>query len=212
MKSNDAMTTLALDLDGTLISCEERHCALMKQLCREDGMDEDFISRYWAAKREGASNMVALHALGHPAPDARAAAWNRSIEHWPWLGYDRLLPGVMDALAALARDETNIVVLTARSQPFFLRQQLDRLGLMPHLDALLVVPPNDAATAKARALRELKALAFIGDTESDADAAERAGMPFLALNGGMRSSAFWRARGRVSYPDLGAALAALPRP
>jgi phosphoglycolate phosphatase-like HAD superfamily hydrolase len=206
------MTTLALDLDGTLISCEARHCALMRQLCRDDGVADDFIPRYWAAKREGASNLVALRALGHAAPEARAAAWNRNIEHWPWLGYDRLLPGVAGALAALARDEIRVVVLTARSQPFFLRQQLDRLGLTPHLDALLVVPPRDAVAAKAAALRELKALAFIGDTESDADAADRAGTPFLALDGGMRSSAFWRARGHTPHSELGAALAALPRP
>ena len=206
------MTTLALDLDGTLVSCEPRHCALMRLLCRDDGLAADFIPRYWAAKREGASNLTALRALGHPAPEARATAWNRDIEHWPWLGYDRVMPGVADALAALARDEVRVVVLTARSQPFFLRQQLDRLGLTPHLDALIVVSPRHAVPAKADALRELAALAFIGDTESDADAATRAGTPFLALHCGMRSSAFWRARGLSSHPDLGAALAALPRP
>ena len=206
------MTTLALDLDGTLITCEARHCALMQQLCRDDGISTDFIPRYWAAKRGGASNFAALRTLGHPAPEARAAAWLRNIEHWPWLGYDRLLPGVPDALAALEREEVRVAVLTARSQPFFLRQQLDRLGLTPHLDALIVVPPQDAAPAKARALRELKALAFIGDTESDADAAALAGKPFLALDRGMRSSAFWRARGHIPYPDLGAALQALPSP
>lgn len=206
------MTTLALDLDGTLISCEQRHCALMRQLCRDDGLAEDFIPRYWAAKREGASNLTALKALGHPAPEARAAAWNRSIEHWPWLGFDRLLPGVPNALAALARDEFRVVVLTARGQPAFLHQQLDRLGLAQHLDALIVVPPSNAAAAKAQALREFKALAFVGDTESDAEAASLAGTPFVALHCGMRSQAFWQARATPSHPDLCAALAALPRP
>ena len=206
------MTTLALDLDGTLVSCEQRHCALMRYLCRADGLTADFIPRYWAAKREGASNLQALRALGHAAPEARAAAWQRDIEHWPWLGYDQLLPGVTSALAALARGDIRIALLTARSQPAFLRQQLDRLGLSPNLDALVIVPPGQAAPAKAAALRKLSALAFVGDSETDAEAATLARTPFLALSCGMRSAAFWQARATLSHPDLLAAITALPRP
>jgi phosphoglycolate phosphatase-like HAD superfamily hydrolase len=198
---------LALDLDGTLISCEPRHCALMRQLCRSDAMPADFIPRYWAAKREGASNLRALRTLGHQSPQARADAWAREIEHWPWLGFDRLLPGVG---AALAASRHRIFVLTARRERFFLRQQLDRLGLTPLIDDLITVPPAEAATAKASQLKVLRPLAFIGDTESDADAARAAGTPFLAVSCGMRSASFWQLHGQPSHPDLSAALAALP--
>lgn len=199
--------TLALDLDGTLISCAPRHQALMRQLCRADHLASDFIERYWQAKREGASNLQALRDLGHPAPAARAAAWARDIEHWPWLGFDRLLPGVAEALE---RRRHSVVVLTARREHYFLRQQLSRLGLERRIDALIVVPPEHAVIAKAEALRQLQPLAFIGDTESDAEAASAAGCRFLALSCGMRSAAFWRARGSQPYPDLSSALGALP--
>jgi len=199
--------TLALDLDGTLVSCAPRHMALMRQLCRGDGLPGDFIDRYWAAKREGASNLTALKTLGHPAPAARSAAWAQQIERWPWLGFDRPLPGVV---ATLAARRYRIVVLTARREPFFLRQQLDRLGLAPLIDALIVVPPTEAARAKSRELRSLQALAYVGDSESDAEAAQAADTPFLALACGMRSAAFWQRLGHSPHPDLCAALAALP--
>lgn len=199
--------TLALDLDGTLISCAPRHTALMRQLCRGDGLAADFITRYWAAKREGASNVSALKALGHPAARARGDAWAQQIERWPWLGFDRVLPGAAQALAARRH---RVVVLTARREPFFLRQQLDRLGLVSLIDRLIVVPPADAARAKARELLALKPLAFIGDSESDAEASLAAGTPFLALACGMRSAAFWQRHGQPTHTDLCAALAALP--
>jgi len=200
------MKTLALDLDGTLLDCEARHCALMRQVCRMDALQGDFIAHYWAAKREGASNLQALQALGHPAAADRAAAWARDIEHWPWLGFDRLLPGVVEALALCTQ---RIVVLTARRAPALLRQQLDRLALSAAIDELVVVPPSDAVAAKADALRRLQPRAFVGDTESDAAAATRAGTAFLAVDSGMRSPRFWQARATLSHPHLSAALATL---
>lgn len=198
--------TLALDLDGTLISCAPRHQALMRQLCRGDGLADDFIGRYWAAKREGASNLQALRTLGHPAPQARAAAWAREIEHWPWLGFDRLLPQVAETLAARPH---RVTVLTARRERFFLQQQLDRLGLTPLIDDLIVVGPEQASQAKAEWLARLQPLAFVGDAESDADAAHAAGTPFLALSCGMRSTEFWRQRHTLAHPDLPRALGTL---
>lgn len=198
---------LALDLDGTLISCAPRHCALMAQVCRGDALPKGFFARFWADKREGGSNLSSLKAQGHPAASARAQAWLREIEHWPWLGFDRLLPGVASALSARLFP---ILVLTARREPFFVRQQLDRLGLTGLIDDLIVVHPGNAAEAKADQLARIRPLAFIGDTESDADAAYAVGAPFIALNCGMRSSGFWQRRGQLSYPDIHAAFAALP--
>jgi phosphoglycolate phosphatase-like HAD superfamily hydrolase len=187
------MNAIALDLDGTLLSCAPRQCALMRQLCKHDVDEIDpFIERYWAAKREGASNLKALRELGHPEPEARALAWTRDIEHWPWLGFDRLLPGVAQGLAMLDRDQIHVVLLTARREPSFLHQQLDRLNLRRGIDALVVVPPGEASAAKGRALQRLRPAAFIGDTESDAEAALAAGVPFRPLSSGMRSPTYWQ--------------------
>ncbi|MFG6466612.1 HAD family hydrolase [Roseateles sp. BYS87W] len=198
---------IALDLDGTLVSCAPRHQRLMRHVCGGDALDEDFIPRYWAAKREGASNVSALRALGHPSPHARAEAWARDIETWPWLGYDRLLPTVAESLTAR---RVRAVVLTARRCRAMVHQQVQRLGLLHLVDDLIVVSPHDAARCKATELGRLRAQGFIGDAETDADAAAAAGVPFAALAGGMRSAAFWQRRGQPSYPDFAAALAALP--
>jgi phosphoglycolate phosphatase-like HAD superfamily hydrolase len=75
--------------------------------------------------------------------------------------------------------------------------------------SIVRLPPTEAAARKAEALRRLQPQAFIGDTESDAEAADAAGQRFLALACGMRSPAFWARLGRPSFNDLPAALAAL---
>ncbi len=92
--------TFAVDLDGTLISCAPRHMALMQQVCRGDALPGDFIERYWAA-RKARRRLQHLRIAGPrpPGTQARSRAWAQQIERWPWLGYDRPLPGVMSTLA-----------------------------------------------------------------------------------------------------------------
>lgn len=190
---------LALDLDGTLISCQPRHTTLMGHVCRGDDLPPDTLNRLWAAKREGASNLTALRALGHPAPEPRCQAWLREIEHWPWLGFDRVFPA---AASLLASRRFRCVVITARRETLFVRQQLDRLGITAQIDDLIVVPPHAAQGAKAEALRRIQPIGFIGDTESDADAAALAGTPFAAVACGMRSPRFWQVRQPSCHDDV----------
>jgi phosphoglycolate phosphatase-like HAD superfamily hydrolase len=76
-----------------------------------------------------------------------------------------------------------------------LPQQLLRLGLQELFEAVLVVDPSNAASAKADELCALTIKLFFGDTESDFRASAIAGVPFVGVASGQRSAAFLEAAG-----------------
>jgi phosphoglycolate phosphatase-like HAD superfamily hydrolase len=198
----------ALDVDGTLLDCRARQVAVARRVAGA-AFDDDL---FWTAKRNGAATAPALMAAGlseHAAREA-AAAWRAAIEDDEWLALDGLLPGALRALDALGAERMPVVLLTARRRPEAVRLQLERLGLLERVDALLVVDPARPVPAKAAHLRRMRARGFVGDTESDAAAAARAGVPFVAVGSGQRSTAFLAAHGVDRVTDgVGEAVAAL---
>ncbi|KAB2673990.1 MAG: HAD family hydrolase [Verrucomicrobia bacterium] len=201
---------LALDLDGTLISCEPRQSAVLQAVLAQCGERVD-LGRVWELKRNGASTEQALVQLGFDPTSARRASrsWRYSIEAPFWLGLDSVFSGVTEVLGAMRAVGWRLIVVTARSQREWVPQQLERLGLSPWLDGVVVVPPHEAATEKAAVLRDLSAVAFFGDTESDYGASRAAGVPFYSVGGGQRCAAFLaRAGVKQVHLDLAAAWSA----
>lgn len=189
---------IVFDLDGTLIDCRARQVALARHVAGA-GLDED---RFWAAKRGGATTARALADQGFERAEALAAEWVRLVERDEWLALDALLPGAREAL----RRTAHAMVLTARSDGDALARQVRRLAIADFAH-VVIVDPAVAADHKSEVLREVHAAAFIGDTESDARAAESAGVPFLAVDTGQRDAAFLSARGWPPVP--GGVLAAV---
>ena len=175
---------IALDLDGTLLDCRTRQCAVL-QAVLPSRVDP---AAWWARKRGGATTAAALVALGvdRRRAEAAAAAWTARVEDDEWLALDAPLPG---ARAALARAG---FVLTARRRPGAVARQLQALGLAAEV---VVVDPRRAAEAKAEVLRDRGARGLVGDTESDARAAALAGVGFAAVGTGQRDPAFLLAHG-----------------
>lgn len=199
---------IALDLDGTLLDCRPRQVAVAAAL-HGPGLDE---AAFWAAKREGATTRAALEAIGVGGErGARLARrWAAEVEDDRWLALDAPLPGVAAALTALRAAGRDAVVLTARRRADAVRRQVAATGLGALVGAVEVVDPVNAAADKATMLTRLGAAGFVGDTESDAAAAGRAGVPFAAVGGGQRSAAWLRAHGIAPvHADLASALAAL---
>jgi phosphoglycolate phosphatase-like HAD superfamily hydrolase len=167
--------SVGLDLDGTLLDARRRQVEVARSLVPDlDGED------FWARKREGATTRELLG-------DEAAAAWVAAVEEPQWLALDVLLPGVADAL----RDVEAGFVLTARRDARAVREQVARHIGLP----VEVVDPFDAAAQKAAVLQQRAASVYIGDTESDAKAAQLAGVPFVAVSTGQRSERFLRAAG-----------------
>lgn len=180
--------TLAFDLDGTLVDCRARQLHLAETLV--PALDGD---AFWTLKRDGRTTRAALEALGHDP--VAAVAWGARIEDDLWLRRDAILPGAREAIALTRRAGLRVLVVTARRRPGGARAVLVRVGLIKAIDDLRCVDPTDAADQKAAVLRETGAVGLVGDTESDAAAADAAGVPFAAVGCGQRSPAFLGARG-----------------
>jgi phosphoglycolate phosphatase-like HAD superfamily hydrolase len=201
---------LALDLDGTLIDARVRQVGVAAEALIEvsgsDGrLDE---RRFWRLKRAGATTAGALEHLGYPpaVSAAVAARWLERIESDAWLERDRSLPGVRGAVAAL---HDRVVVLTARRRPPGAARSIAAAGLDSLIDEVVVVDPANVVAEKARALRRLRPVAFIGDTDSDGRAAASAGVPFAAVSTGQRSASYLRAQGFEPARSLRIALGSL---
>ncbi len=69
-----------------------------------------------------------------------------------------------------------------------------------------VVDPGAAVVAKAAVLERLAPAGFIGDSDSDGEAAARAGIPFVAVATGQRSRSYLAQRGYVAARSLPAAV------
>jgi phosphoglycolate phosphatase-like HAD superfamily hydrolase len=207
--SSPSRGTLALDLDGTLIDPRPRQVAALAALLGP-GLEIDG-DRLWELKREGLTTLRALTRLGFDAETAASLSerWVATVEDPRRLGLDRLLPGVADALEGLAAVGTRPLILTARQDAERARDQVASLGLLRWCADISVVSPSSAAEEKAVQLVARSCRAFVGDTESDARAAELAGVDFAAVTSGQRSRQFLLAGRLPSFETLAEALRAL---
>jgi phosphoglycolate phosphatase-like HAD superfamily hydrolase len=205
---------LALDLDGTLIDARRRQLSVLAKVLDEFGMPPIPFDWFWERKREGESTVAALVALDVDDGEAKAVAagWVERVEDEDELRQDQLLPGVEDTLTAIAAARVRPSVVTARTHPDRAARQFATLGLDRWCEGPRVVTPGDAAAAeKAAVLRDLDAVAYVGDTESDARAAACAEIPFAAVATGQRSHSYLVREGFEPHSSLGAAIASLNR-
>src|ERR1700677_3718654 len=111
------MIRLALDLDGTLISCEPRQSPVLSAALIRRKANAD-LKKIWERKREGDSTREALKKSGMGATLAQSIAedWRRMIEEPVWLALDSVLPGVRETLNAMRKAGTQLWLITARSR------------------------------------------------------------------------------------------------
>lgn len=194
---------IALDLDGTLIDAKLRQVGLARFHLATFGVELDGEA-FWAKKREGATTKATLEAMGFLCATEVAMGWGRDIESREWLARDPWLPGACEVLAALRGQGVRVRVVTARRDAVAVREQAEALGLSRLVDEIAVVDPRQAAVEKAAYLTGVAL--FVGDSESDAEAAALAGVPFVAVDTGVRSRGFLERLGLRVEEDLGATL------
>lgn len=192
---------VALDLDGTLIDCEQRQVQLMAFALQSSDSTRVFDApRFWSLKRGGANNIAALRSLAYDEPTISAATqlWNGLIETAEWLQRDVVLPGVVEGLIQLATLGYERHLLSARHQPHHAHEQLRTLGLTHLLEAVSFVAPSSASSAKAEYLLAHPCALFVGDAESDFAASQLSDTPFIAVSTGQRSAEYLAQAGVAS--------------
>lgn len=180
----------AFDWDGTLVDCRARQMAVLASVWNHvvkcGKLD---LESCWQLKREGMSTLQALLKIGATGKNALevAAKWKREIEQPQWLEYDAVLPESLAALTKAVANGFSVVVITARTNPGNVQKQISSSCLSSMIDDVHVVEPACASEQKATVLKQQKVKAFVGDSESDFQAAQRAGVLFAGVVCGQRS-------------------------
>jgi FMN phosphatase YigB (HAD superfamily) len=195
--------TIVFDLDGTLITCENKQkYALYAILNCTGGISSDSLDRWWHLKREGNSTEQALTGIGIRNEKLIREKWIETIENLSWHSLDRPFNDSIPTLDFLRTGHNiNLVILTARTNKYLVQQAISTYGFSGHIDDLIVVTPANVAEDKAIFLKKINPLVFVGDTETDHQASVRSGIRFVALCRGQRSRKFLERNGVPEIED-----------
>lgn len=191
---NKNRPVVGFDLDGTLVPCHEKQVYALQKAAESLNVRYGMYDRFWDLKRNGATTFQALCGTGVESPiaDRLAQRWIELIETWECICKDRVMPGVVDSLRELS-SHADLLLLSARQDAFIFDRQIITLGLKQHFQRCQAVPVGrSAVAAKASYLRQHEARCYIGDTESDAEAAAEANIPIYLVSSGQRSEYFLR--------------------
>lgn len=185
---------LVFDLDGTLIDSAPDICAIANRVLAEEGVALLSMPEARGFVGHGADIFVRRMRAARDIPDAEhkrvlgqfLAAYEGAVEH------STVYPGVLDALSVLAVRGHALGICT--NKPFRPTEiVLAHFDLTPRFatviggDSLPVRKPDPAPLHAAFETLGGAGL-YIGDSEVDAEAAERAGVPFLLFTEGYRKT------------------------
>jgi len=189
---------LFLDLDGPILDVRVRHYEAYRQALAEIGVACPLgADDFWARKRQKTPNWQILSDSGMAGPaDAFVAAKKRLIESERLLARDRVWPEIR-RLGDELFERHSVYLVTLRTHPERLRQQLGRLGIAGWFRILLAGPSPAGAERWCKKVEMVNALGvdwekeqapvFVGDTETDVLAAKALGFRPWAVGFGIRT-------------------------
>lgn len=194
---------IAIDLDGTIITAKEKQMSLLRTLGKAHSItiDNDNI---WRLKRNGFNNRKSLLTYNFPSQkiDSMCQHWEYLIETFPWLYFDKLIEGAVDALISWKKNGHTLHLLSARTNASHGMLQLYALGIDSLFDTITFVNPK-TCEAKVPALKKIMPSYYIGDTEKDYENSILADVIPVLVSSGMRSGEFLSSKtGKSCYPDL----------
>jgi phosphoglycolate phosphatase-like HAD superfamily hydrolase len=182
---------LAFDLDGTLITGEQRQIYLLKAISSRYGLKLDY-HEIWSQKREGKNNFGCLINLGidRKVVSKICSQWVSEIESSYWLSLDTLFIDTYQVLKSLNDRKIDISIITARENESYMLFQLQNLGISRFFSNIYCVNPNNGVADKDVILRSNSFTGFIGDSEVDIQSSCLADVKFCAVSTGQRSKDF----------------------
>ena len=183
--------TIVFDLDGTLITCENKQkFALFSILNSRHFLNSENINLWWELKRNGNTTEKALNLIGVTDSLLIAKEWIRIIEEPFCCSLDTPFIDSLISIQFLRKIQYNVIILTARNSRLSVLQSIFRFGFNDHIEDLIIVNPRNSVSEKTNYLKKIKPILFIGDTESDFQASLNSNIDFTALSRGQRSTTF----------------------
>lgn len=186
---------IGVDLDGTIITCREKHCSLMSSLTRASNIN--FCKdKYWLDKRSGLNNKNSLlnQGVSLELSEKINSYWLSNIENYEWASFDSLIIGVLDSFRKIRNKGHSLHLISARNNIYNARLQLDTLGISFLFDSI------DFTTIfskkkKSFYFKERKIECYIGDTELDFEECKTSNILYYPVITGMRSKEFFTSLG-----------------
>ncbi|MEM1428857.1 MAG: phosphoglycolate phosphatase [Pseudomonadota bacterium] len=186
---------LVFDLDGTLIDSAPDICAMANALLAEEGIDRVSLAEARGFVGAGADAFVRRMRAARGIPEAdHARLLARFLELYEGaVAHSVIYPGVLDALTLFAAKGHALAVCTNKPiRPTHIVldhfEMRGRFGAVIGGDTLPVRKPDPAPIHAAFAALGAETGLYVGDSEVDADAAARAGVPFLLFTEGYRKT------------------------
>ena len=189
------MARIVFDLDGTLIDSAPDIHAGANGILADEGLLPLTLDEARSFIGNGAAVFVARMRAARGVPDSEQARLHAEFtrRYETFVGLTVIYPGVVEALEALAAEGHGLGICTNKplrpTRAVLAHLGLDRFfGAVFGGDSLPVHKPDPAPLHAAfEALGAGPAL-YVGDSEVDAETAQRAGAPFLLFTEGYRKS------------------------
>ena len=189
--------TIFLDLDGPLLDGKYRHYRCYCEVLKEFGIDPMPIEKYWEMKRNRCSRREQLAVTNSESSyQYFLDSWLELIESSEMLILDQVQPGALEKLQVWKGEGICLVLVTMRKNKEALMEQLQRIGLLPLLDDVIVSEHATGGKGKSAAVRVkysddiLRVALWIGDTEVDFTASREIGCKICLVSNGIRTSEF----------------------
>lgn len=190
-----------LDLDGPLLDGKEKHYHCYRSILESFGFIPIGIDEYWNMKRALVNRTDLLDMSGaQMLYDDFLTDWLSMIESPDVLALDKVQDGAIDCLHKWKKQGITLTLVTMRKNKQALEDQLKMTGLRQFLDAVLVCNHADGGTGKADAVQtffhgriNMATALWIGDTESDWEAANALGCDIFLVTNGLRCEKYLEA-------------------
>lgn len=183
-----------LDLDGPILDGAERHYTVYQDILVEQGYGILQKDEYWRLKKLKTPVEKILDKTCNKKNfyDYFLDEWNQRIEDKNYLKFDKIRQGILPILEFL-KQKYFLILITLRTNPDNLMDQLKRLSLRKYFNVILTHTPSDEPwKLKIDLLQSNKHFVpseamIVWDTEADILAGKKLGIITVGVLNGIRS-------------------------